>query len=389
MIKVSVITSTRAEYGLLKNFISLLNKSKKFKLQLIVTGTHLKKEFGNTIQEIKKDRFKNYIKLKYLIGDDTTLSIAKSVGFGMYEFGKVFKKIKPDLLVVLGDRYELISACYAATLARIPICHFHGGEQSQGVIDDVTRNCITKLSHIHFAATEKSKKRIIQMGENPRNVFNIGGLGAENVKKNMTHSKKLLEKKYNIKISDPFCVVTFHPETLSNIKIELQITPLFDALTNIKDLNMIFTSPNADLGYSKIISMKKNFVNHDSKKRFYVKSFGKDYYSLLAYSELVIGNSSSGILEFPSFKKPTINIGDRQNGREKAISIIDCKNNKKSIKNAINKARSKKFLLKLKNVKNPYDNGVASQKSIKIIKSINYKNILKKKFFDINIFRQK
>lgn len=263
MIKISVITSTRAEYGLLKNFISLLNKSKKFKLQLIVTGTHLKKEFGNTIQEIKKDRFKNYIKLKYLIGDDTTLSIAKSVGYGMYEFGKVFKKIKPDLLVVLGDRYELISACYAATLARIPICHFHGGEQSQGVIDDVTRNCITKLSHIHFAATEKSKKRIIQMGENPRNVFNIGGLGAENVKKNKIHSKKLLEKKYNIKISDPFCVVTFHPETLSNIKIELQIKPLFDALTNINDLNMIFTSPNADLGYSKIISMKKIFVNHD------------------------------------------------------------------------------------------------------------------------------
>jgi len=387
VIKISVITSTRAEYGLLKNFISLLNKSKKFKLQLIVSGTHLKKEFGNTIQEIKKDGFKNYIKLKYLIGDDTTLSITKSVGFGMYEFGKIFKKIKPDLLVVLGDRYELISACYAATLARIPICHFHGGEQSQGVIDDVTRNCITKLSHIHFAATEKSKKRIIQMGENPRNVFNIGGLGAENVKKNKTCSMKLLEKKYNIKISDPFCVVTFHPETLSNIKIELQIKPLFDALTNINDLNMIFTSPNADLGYSKIISMKKIFVNHDSKKRFYIKSFGKDYYSLLAYSEFVIGNSSSGILEFPSFKKPTINIGDRQNGREKAISIIDCKNNKKSIKNAINKARSKKFLLKLKNVKNPFDNGVASQKSIKIIKSINYKNILKKKFFDINILR--
>lgn len=387
MIKILVITSTRAEYGLLKNFISLLSKSKKFKLQLIVTGTHLEKEFGYTIQEIKKDRFNNYIKLKYLTGKDTTLSITKSVGFGMYRFGKIFKKIKPDLLVVLGDRYELISVCYAATLARIPICHFHGGEQSQGVIDDVTRNCVTKLSHIHFAATEKYKKRIIQMGENPKNVFNIGGLGAENVKKNNKLSKKVLEKEYNIKISEPFCIVTFHPETLSNIKIELQIRPLLNALANINNLNIIFTSPNADLGYKKIILMIKKFVNKDPKKRFYIKSFGKNYYSLLAHSEFIIGNSSSGILEFPSFKKPTINIGDRQNGREKALSIIDCNNNKESIKNAINKARSKKFLLKLKNVKNPYDNGPASQKAIKIIESINYKNILIKKFFDINTLR--
>ena len=387
MIKILVITSTRAEYGLLKNFISLSSKSKKLKLQLIVTGTHLEKEFGYTIHEIKQDGFNNYIKLKYLTGKDTTISITKSVGFGMYKFGKIFKKIKPDLLVVLGDRYELISACYAATLARIPICHFHGGEQSQGVIDDVTRNCITKLSHIHFVATEKYKKRIIQMGENPKNVYNIGGLGAENVKKNNKLSKKLLEKKYNIKISEPFCVVTFHPETLSNIKIELQIKPLLNVLANINNLNMIFTSPNADLGYKKIISMIKKFANKDPKKIFYIKSFGKNYYSLLAHSEFMIGNSSSGILEFPSFKKPTINIGDRQNGREKALSIIDCKNNKESIKNAINKARSKKFLFKLKNVKNPYDNGLASQKAIKIIENVNYKNILKKIFFDINTLK--
>tara|TARA_B100001063_G_C16775568_1_gene564989 strand:+ start:1654 stop:2817 length:1164 start_codon:yes stop_codon:yes gene_type:complete len=387
MKKICVITATRAEYGLLKNFLHLINKNKKFKLELFVTGTHLKKEFGNTIKEIKKDGFKSFRKIKYVIGNDSVLSITKSVGVGMFKFGKIFRSVKPDLIIVLGDRYELISACYAATLARIPICHFQGGEQTLGIIDDVTRNCVTKLSHIHFAATEKYKKRIIQMGENPENVFNVGGLGAENIRKEKKISKKSIEKKYHIDISTPFCLATFHPETLSDVKIEFQMKPLLEALMNIKNFNVIFTSPNADPGYKKIMLMIKKFVKKKSKNRFYIKSFGKDYYSLLAYSEFLIGNSSSGILEFPSYKKPTINIGDRQNGREKTLSIIDCRNNKKSISYAIKKARSKKFLSKLKNIKNLYDNGATSQKAIKILGKINYKNILIKKFFDIKVFK--
>jgi len=383
MIKVSLVTSTRAEYGLLKNFIQNLSKSKKFKLQLIVTGTHLEKEFGNSIIEIKKDGFKNLKKLKYLIGDDSPLSIAKSIGDGIYKFCKIFKKNKSDMLIILGDRYELISSCYAATLLKIPICHFQGGEQTHGVMDDVIRNSVTKLSHIHFAATKKYKDRIIQMGENPKYVFNIGGLGCENIKKYKRSSLRLLEKKYNIEVSNSFCVATFHPETLSKIEIKNQIKPMLQALQKINNLKIIFTYPNADIGYKKIISEIKHFVNKDKNNRFLVKSFGSDFYSILSYCDFVIGNSSTGILEFPSFKKPTVNIGLRQGGREKSLSIIDCKNNLKSICIGIKKARSKKFLLKIKNVKNPYDNGNTSIKSLKILENMDYKNILKKKFYDL------
>jgi GDP/UDP-N,N'-diacetylbacillosamine 2-epimerase (hydrolysing) len=387
MKKICVITATRAEYGLLKNFLYLIKKNKKFKLDLLITGTHLEKNFGNTIKEIKKDGFKDFRKLKYFFGNDSILSITKSVGFAMVNFGKIFSKIKPDLIVVLGDRYELISVCYAATLAKIPICHFQGGEQTQGIIDDATRNCVTKLSHIHFAATKKYKKRIIQMGENPRYVFNVGGLGAENIKKEKIISKKLLKKKYHIDFSTPFCLATFHPETLSNVKLEFQMKPLLEVLSELKNLNIIFTSPNADPGYKKIMLMIQEFIKKKTNTRFYIKSFGKDYYSILAYSEFLIGNSSSGILEYPSFKKPTINIGDRQNGREKAISIIDCSNNKKSIENAIKKSRSKIFLSKLKSAENVYENGATSQKSLKILEKIDYKNILIKKFRDIKILK--
>lgn len=385
MIKVSVITSTRAEYGLLKNLAYLLNKSKKFKLQFVVTGTHLEKKFGNTIKEIRKDGFKNLKKLKYLTGGDNTISITKSIGNGMIKFCKIFINNKPDLLIVLGDRYELISSCYSATLLKIPICHFQGGEQTYGATDDVVRNSITKLSHIHFAATKKYKKRIIQMGENPKYVFNVGGLGCENIKKYNKISKKVLEKKYNIKISEPFCVATFHPETLSNINILNQIKPMLQALRRYKDLRIIFTYPNADIGFKKIISEIKYFVNEDKNNRFFVKSFGKDYYSLLGYCDFVIGNSSSGILEFPSFKKPTINIGFRQGGREKSLSVINCKNNLQSILIGIKKAKSQKFLEKIKSAKNPYYNGNTSYKSFKVLEKINYKDILKKKFYDLKI----
>ncbi len=385
MIKVSVITSTRAEYGLLKNLAYLLNKSKKFKLQFVVTGTHLEKKFGNTIKEIRKDGFKNLKKLKYLTGGDNTISITKSIGNGMIKFCKIFINNKPDLLIVLGDRYELISSCYSATLLKIPICHFQGGEQTYGATDDVVRNSVTKLSHIHFAATKKYKKRIIQMGENPKYVFNVGGLGCENIKKYNKISKKVLEKKYNIKISEPFCVATFHPETLSNINILNQIKPMLQALRRYKDLRIIFTYPNADIGFKKIISEIKYFVNEDKNNRFFVKSFGKDYYSLLGYCDFVIGNSSSGILEFPSFKKPTINIGFRQGGREKSLSVINCKNNLQSILIGIKKAKSQKFLEKIKNLRNPYYNGNTSYKSFKILEKINYKDILKKKFYDLKI----
>ena len=386
MKKICVITSTRAEYGLFKNFLYLLKKDKNFHLDLIVTGTHFKKEFGNTIKEIKKDGHRNFIKIINTIENDSIQSITKFVSSTMYKFSKIFKTIKPDLLVVLGDRYELIASTYAATIAQIPLCHFHGGEQTQGIIDDVIRNCITKLSHIHFAANEKYRKRIIQMGENSKYVFNVGSLGVENIRKNKTQSKEFLEKKYKIKISKPFCIITFHPETLSKVKIDLQMKPLLDVLKNTKNLRMVFTSPGADHGFKRIMSMIKSFVNKDKKNRFFVKSFGKDYYSLMKYSEFLIGNSSSGIIEYPSYKKPTINIGDRQKGREKALSIIDCKNNKLSIILALKKAKSKKFFKKLKKVKNPYDNGETSLKSIKILKNINYKNILIKKFVDLKRF---
>jgi GDP/UDP-N,N'-diacetylbacillosamine 2-epimerase (hydrolysing) len=387
IVKICVVTTSRAEYGLLKNFIKKLLKNKKFKLKLIVTGAHVNNQFGNTINEISSDGFKNFYKINILKKNDSELDAIDTVATCLSKISRVLRKIDPNLLCVLGDRYELLGVCYSATLLKIPICHFQGGEATQGVYDDTVRNCITKMAHIHFAATEVYKNRIIQMGENPKFVFNIGGMGAENLKKNKNLSKFELENFLGLNLSKSTCLLTFHPETLSKISIKEQIKPLFKACLKFKNLNIIITSPGADPGYKTILNEIKKFTNRSSKFIF-VKSLGsKKYFSILKYLDFLIGNSSSGLLEFPNLKKPTINIGKRQDGRIKALSVIDCNNDEKSIIKAIKKAQSKNFLNQIKKTKNFYYKKNSSLLAIKILEKINLGKIVPKKFYDINILK--
>ena len=384
-LKICVLTGTRAEYGLLYWFIKCVKKDTNCALQLVVTGMHLSTEFGLTKQIIKKDNFTITKEVEMLLSSDSPRSIAKSTGIGMMGFADVFEDLKPDIVVMLGDRFELLAASYAATIARIPIAHFHGGEATEGVIDEPTRHCLTKMSHIHFVATKDYRRRVIQLGEKPSSVHLVGGTGIENIKKLKLLSKLNLEKKLNFKFDKKNLLVTFHPVTLEKNTAEKQFLYLIKALDNFKNIKIIFTKPNSDTEGRIIIKMIDEYVSKNSNRAISFINMGQLLYlSSLQYIDGVIGNSSSGLLEVPSFKIGTINIGDRQRGRIKGDSVIDCLNDKNSIIKSINKLYSNKFKKILKKSVNPYDYGESSVKSLKIIKKTNLKKIIKKKFFDIN-----
>ena len=383
--KICVVTGSRAEYGLLYWLMKYIKNEKNLKLQLIVTGMHLAPKFGNTVNKILRDKFKVDRKVKMLLPGDTPVHITKSVGLGMAGFAEALNDLKPNLLVVLGDRFELICATYAALIARIPVAHFNGGELTEGAIDEATRHSITKMSHLHFVANEVYKKRVIQLGENPKNVFNIGGTGIDNINKLKLLSKDQIGNILNIKFKSKNILVTFHPVTLEVSTAKKQFNELLRALKKNKDINLIFTKPNADTDGRTIIKQIEEFVKKNKTRSYCFTSLGQlNYLSLLKYVDGVIGNSSSGLLEVPTYKKGTINIGDRQKGRLQSSSIINCKPNYKSVIKAINILYSSKFQKKLKKTVNPYGKGGASEKAVKILKKINLSNIIKKKFYNIN-----
>jgi GDP/UDP-N,N'-diacetylbacillosamine 2-epimerase (hydrolysing) len=381
--KVCVVTGSRADYVLLKNLLLLIKKEKSLRLQLVVTGSHLSKKYGNTFKEIIKDNIEIINKIDLKLYGDGTLSIAKSMSLGFSKFVKVYEKNKPDIVILLGDRYEIFTACSAASLCGVPIGHIHGGEVTLSSIDEAFRHAISKMSHLHFTATQDYKKRVIQMGESPQNVFNVGGLGVDSIKKTSLYSKSVLEKKLNIKFLKKFILVTYHPETLKKNSSELNVKHLLKALNFMKDTTVIFTMPNSDIESLIIYRLIKKIVS--KKKNYYLfKSLGqKKYYSCCRYSDFMIGNSSSGLLEMPSFKKFSINIGDRQLGRVKAKSVIDCKINTISIIKAIKYSLNPVNKLKLKKVVNPYGKGGASKKIIDILKNKRFDNLILKGFFDI------
>jgi len=383
--KICVVTGSRAEYGLLYWLMKYIKNEKNLKLQLIVTGMHLAPKFGNTVNKILRDKFKVDRKVKMLLPGDTPVHITKSVGLGMAGFAEALNDLKPNLLVVLGDRFELICATYAALIARIPVAHFNGGELTEGAIDEATRHSITKMSHLHFVANEVYKKRVIQLGENPKNVFNIGGTGIDNINKLKLLSKDQIGNILNIKFKSKNILVKFHPVTLEVSTAKKQFNELLRALKKNKDINLIFTKPNADTDGRTIIKQIEEFVKKNKTRSYCFTSLGQlNYLSLLKYVDGVIGNSSSGLLEVPTYKKGTINIGDRQKGRLQSSSIINCKPNYKSVIKAINILYSSKFQKKLKKTVNPYGKGGASERAVKILKKINLSNIIKKKFYNIN-----
>lgn len=384
MKKICVITGTRAEYGLLYPLIKGISEDDELYLQLVVTGMHLLPEFGNTYKQIEEDGFKIDKKVELPLSLDTSIGISKSIGSGIVSFSEVFNELNPDLILVLGDRTEIFSVASAALIVNIPIAHLHGGEVTEGAYDDAIRHSITKMSHLHFASTEVYRNRIIQLGENPDLVFNYGALGIENIKNTELLSFENLKDSLGIDLNANFFLITFHPVTLESGTAEEQIKELFAALDQYKDVSMVFTKPNSDKD-GRIIS---KLIDEYAEKLENVHSFKSlgllRYLSAMKYAKLVIGNSSSGIIEAPSMHTPTINIGDRQLGRIMSNSIINCQPNKDSIKQAISKGLSQDFIESIQQIDCPYGDGDTSRKIIEALKKIDFSSLIKKRFFDLN-----
>jgi GDP/UDP-N,N'-diacetylbacillosamine 2-epimerase (hydrolysing) len=383
--KICIITGTRAEYGLFYPLLKILECEHEFEIRIVATGMHLSPEFGLTYNEIEADGFTIDEKVEMLLSSDTGTGITKSIGIGILSFADVFERSRPDLLILLGDRFETFAAAVAAFIARIPVAHLHGGEVTDGVIDDSLRHSITKMAYLHFTSAEKFRQRVIQLGESPDRVFNVGALGIDNIKTTKLLSRDELEERLNFKFGKQTALVTYHPVTLENATSEKQFRELLKALDQFDDLKIIFTHPNADTDGRVIIRLIDEYVLSNPEKARSFSSLGKlKYLSTVKYVDLVAGNSSSGIIETPSFQKPVVNIGDRQKGRIKAESIIDCIPEREDIVNAIKKALSVEFQNVCMKVTNPYGDGNAAAKIIDILKSENLNQInLKKGFFDL------
>ena len=381
--KVCVITGTRAEYGLLRWVMNGIKNSHKLELQLITTGMHLSPEFGMTIRDIEQDGFQVDRKLEMLLSSDTPVGVTKSTGLATISFADAFNELSPDIIMVLGDRFELLAACTAALIARIPIAHLHGGETTEGAFDEAIRHSITKMSHLHFVAADPYRQRVIQLGENPKHVFNVGGLGIDNIKKLKLLSLKDLEKDLQFKFLKKNFIITFHPVTLENNSSEEQMNELLKSLEEFQDAGLIFTMPNSDVNGRIIFKLIEDFCETRANAVSY-KSLGQlRYLSCLKHANVVIGNSSSGLLEAPSFNIPTVNIGDRQKGRLKSTSVIDCNAQTESISNAIYKALASNEKNHLVDIENPYGDGGASQRIINVLEKLNLNGIIKKKFHDL------
>ena len=381
--KIAVITGTRAEFGLLYWLMRAIKEDDSLILQLVVTGMHLSPEFGLTVTDIEKE-FKVDSRVEMLLSSDTPVGISKSIGLGTISFSETLDQLKPDLIVVLGDRFEIFAAVTAAMILRIPIAHLHGGEATEGLIDEPIRHSITKMSHLHFTATETYRKRVIQLGENPDRVFNVGGVGIDNIKKVKLLNRQEFEESINFELKGKVFLVTFHPLTLENSSAESQFQELLNALSDRKDKTIIFTKSNSDTDGRVINRMIDHYVSENSDYSIGFTSLGQlRYLSALSLVDCVLGNSSSGLIEAPSYKVATINIGDRQKGRIMAESIINCQPLRDSISKAIDFSEVPEFKLKLINLKNPYGEGGASKKILSIIKSHNLDNIIKKSFYDL------
>lgn len=377
--KIFLVTSTRADFGIFKNLIFNLKKTKYFNLKIIATGTHFSRKHGFSFSEIKNQKIAIYKKIvitnnvispKSLLNDMSILS--KSISF-------LIKKDKPDLFIVLGDRYEIFAVALSAYLNKVPIAHIHGGEVTQGSLDDGFRHCISKMSNLHFVSHNAYKKRLIQMGENPKTVYNVGSLGVENIFKTKLLSKQELEKSLKINLKKNILLVCLQPEITKTLTIDL-VNETLSALKFYNDKSIIFTMPGADL-YNDIIFKKiSKFTKRNSNCVLFKTLGSQKFLSFLKIADVIIGNSSSGILEMPTFRKPTINIGDRQKGRVKSNSVIDISSKKYLIKRKIDFVYSKKF--NSKNIINPYKKLNTSKKIISIIKNINLEKYKNKKFYD-------
>lgn len=387
--RVCIVTATRAEYGLLKPIIQKFNDESEIDTQVVVTGAHLSSEFGSTYKEIENDGIKIDDKIEILLSSDTASSISKSMGLALIGFADYFEKSKPDLIILLGDRYETLAVAIAAANQMVPIVHLYGGETTEGAIDECFRHAITKFSYLHFTSTEEYRRRVIQLGEHPDRVFHVGAIGIENIINLDLLSRKDIEEYLGLSNGDEYALVTFHPVTLESESFEEQILQLLEACRLMKDIKFIFTKANADSG-GRIINYYIDKYSAENSNIISFDSLGQiRYLSAIKYCSVVIGNSSSGIIEAPSFGVPTINIGDRQKGRTQADSIINCEPTTEQIIDAINLSISNNFADKARNATNPYEKSETLSNITKIIKEyiFNEKINLKKKFYDYEVYK--
>jgi len=382
---ICIVTGTRAEYGLLSPILKQLIATNSFELKVVVTGMHLAEDFGLTYKEIEADGISIDAKIDVLQNDDSNKAMSKAIGIGVIGFAEYFDKTQPDMVVVLGDRFEIFAAATAAAVACIPIAHLYGGETTEGAVDEFFRHSITKMSYLHFTSTEQYRQRVINMGEAPDRVFNVGATGVENILSMPLITKDELTQSIGFDLNSPYALVTYHPVTLEKNTATKQIEDLLSALDETNGLNYIFTKANADAN-GRAINKKIDAYCEEKENTIAFTSMGVlRYLSAMKYCEMVIGNSSSGIMETPSFKKPTINIGDRQKGRICAKSVISCEPEKHVIINSIDKARSQQFLQEIANQISPYGDGKTSEKIVAVIKDFldNDKINLKKSFYDV------
>jgi len=382
--RICVVTGSRAEYGLLRWLMEEIERTPSLQLQVIATGMHLSPEFGLTYREIECDGFRIDCKVEMLLSSDTPMGLAKSMGLGLIGFADAFQRLQPDVLVLLGDRFEIFAAAAAATVARIPMAHIHGGEVTQGAFDEPLRHAITKMAHLHFVAAEEYRRRVIQLGEAPERVYLVGALGLDGIKRLRLLDREGLEQALDFKLGARSLLVTFHPVTLEPGASKRQMSELLAALARLENVHLIITMPNADTDGRAFIDMIEDFTASHANARAYTSLGQLRYLSCLRYVDGVVGNSSSGLIEAPAFRKGTVNIGDRQRGRLKAASVIDCEPERGAILEAIRKLYSREFQEQLHDVRNPYGEGDAAVRIARVLGECALDStLLKKGFYDL------
>ncbi|OZI77643.1 UDP-N-acetylglucosamine 2-epimerase [Bordetella genomosp. 12] len=383
--KVCVVTATRAEYGLVKWLMRDIAASSSMQLQILVTGAHLSPEFGSTYREIEADGFSIDAKVEMLLSADSHTAISKSMGLGLMGVADALERLNPDIIVILGDRYEMLSVASAALIAKIPVAHLHGGETTEGAFDEAIRHAVTKMSHLHFTGTEEYRRRVIQLGEAPDRVHMVGGLGIDAIRRVSLLSKADLEVALGFKFHQRNLLVTFHPVTLAQASSEGQMAEMLAALESLSDTGLIFTMPNADTGGRALASQVSAFVARNPNRAIVFSSLGQlRYLSCLQFVDGVVGNSSSGIAEAPTFKIGTLNIGDRQKGRLASSSVINCEPTRESILEGLRYLFSDEFKAIASDTVNPYGDGGASKRVAAVLDSVCLENLVAKKFYDVN-----
>jgi len=382
--RIAVTTGTRADYGLLYPLLCEIRNDPAFELQLIVTGMHLSPEFGLTYRDIEKDGMQIGARVEMLLSGDTPSAIAKSIGLGTIGFADVLQQLRPDLLVLLGDRFEALAAAQAALVARIPIAHIHGGEVTEGAIDEAVRHSITKMASLHFVAGSSFRRRVIQLGEQPDRVFNFGAPGLDNIRRLKLLERDELERVLGFSLGARFFLVTYHPATLGSRPPEESMGALLHALDAFPDARVVMTYPNADTGGRILIRQVERYAATNPGRVLAVASLGQlRYLSVMRQADVVVGNSSSGLIEAPTFRKPTVNIGERQRGRPRAVSVIDCDEAASAIVRAITKATSTEFQSELHGVVNPYGDGKAATRIADELRRVALAGLANKRFNDV------